>query len=313
MVDPDQHRHAINLSGQPRSGYDRGTEKAAHVRLFKCAFYSHRCSFPMGFRVELPVYRGPLDLLLYLVRRQEVRLAEMSLATVIDQYLEYLELLQQLDLGDAGDFIDLASTLVEMKSQAVLPQLVADDEEEAIEDPQSELVERLLQYKEIRDAASVLEEMADRWQQRYQRMSDDLPPRRVDPGDQPIIDLEIWDLVSAFGRIMRESAGPPQTEVIYDETPIHVYMGRIHDRLRNTEKVPLLDLVHGGVHKSSVIGWFLATLELTRHHGALVEQDEHGDIYVVRTSGYSEQLAVHEIDNYDTAALNDANVPGHPR
>ena len=267
----------------------------------------------MGFRVELPVYRGPLDLLLYLVRRQEVRLTEMSLATVVDQYLQYLDVLQQLDLADAGDFIDLASTLVEMKSQAVLPQLADDDEQEALEDPQSELVERLLQYKEIRDAASVLEEMADRWQQRYQRLSDDLPPRRVDPGDQPIVDLEIWDLVSAFGRIMRESAGPPQTEVIYDETPIHVYMGRIHDRLRSEDKVPLLDLVHGGVHKSSVIGWFLATLELTRHHGALVEQDEHGDIYVVRTTDYSEQLSVHEIDNYDSSNLDHVNLPENPR
>lgn len=267
----------------------------------------------MGFRIELPVYRGPLDLLLYLVRRQEVSLAEMSLSKVVDQYLEYLDVLQQLDLGDVGDFIDLASTLVELKSQAVLPQLVEEDEEDAIEDPQSELVERLLQYKEIRDAASVLEEMGDRWQQRYERMSDDLPARRVDPGDQPIVDLEIWDLVSAFGRIMREAAGPPQTEVIYDDTPIHVYMHRIHDRLRQDEKVPLLDLVHGGIHKSSLIGWFLATLELTRNHGAAVEQDEHGDIFVVRTSDYAEQLSVHEVDNYDSSELDETNMPGRPR
>tara|TARA_R110002049_G_scaffold2750_2_gene21659 strand:+ start:515100 stop:515903 length:804 start_codon:yes stop_codon:yes gene_type:complete len=267
----------------------------------------------MGFRIELPVYRGPLDLLLYLVRRQEVSLTEMSLAKVVNQYLEYLDVLQQLDLADVGDFIDLASTLVEMKSQAVLPQLVEDDAEELIEDSQTELVERLLQYKEIRDAASVLEEMGNRWQQRYERMSDDLPARRVDPGDQPIVDLEIWDLVSAFGRIMREAAGPPQTEVVYDDTPIHVYMTRIHDRLQSDEKVPLLDLVHGGIHKSSVIGWFLATLELTRHHGAAVEQDEHGDIYVVRTTGYSDQLSVHEVDNYDASELEDANMPGRPR
>lgn len=268
----------------------------------------------MGFRVELPVYRGPLDLLLYLVRRQEVSLAEMSLAKVVDQYLQYLDVLQALDLGDVGDFIDLASTLVELKSQAVLPQLVEDDEQEAlIEDPQSELVERLLQYKEIRDAASVLEEMGDRWQQRYERMTDDLPARRVDLGDQPIVDLEIWDLVSAFGRIMREAAGPPQSAVIYDDTPIHVYMQQIHERLRDDEKVPLLDLVHGGIHKSSLIGWFLATLELTRHHGAAVEQDDYGDIYVVRTTGYSEDLSVNEVDNYDSSGLDETNMPGPPR
>ena len=267
----------------------------------------------MGFRIELPVYRGPLDLLLYLVRRQEVSLTEMSLAKVVDQYLQYLDVLQALDLGDVGDFIDLASTLVELKSQAVLPQLAEEDEDEAIEDPQSELVERLLQYKEIRDAASVLEEMGERWQQRYERMSDDLPARRVDPGDQPIVDLEIWDLVSAFGRIMREAAGPPQTEVIYDDTPIHIYMKRIHDRLRQDEKVPLLDLVHGGIHKSSLIGWFLATLELTRHHGAAVEQDPHGDIFVVRTTGYSTELSVHEVDNYGSSDLDETNMPNQPK
>lgn len=266
----------------------------------------------MAFRIELPAYRGPLDLLLYLVRRHEVSLAEMPIAKIVDQYLEYIDVLKELDLGDVGDFIDLASTLVELKSQAVLPRVEESDEEELV-DPQSELVERLLQYKEIRDAAAILDEMGSRWQQRYERMSDDLPACRVDPGDQPIVDLEIWDLVSAFGRIMREAGGPPQTEVIYDDTPIHVYMQRIHGRLRETEKVQLVDLLEGGIHKSSLIGWFLATLELTRHHGAAVEQDENGDIFVVRTANYSNDLNVNEIDNYGSEEFDAANMPGRPR
>jgi segregation and condensation protein A len=264
------------------------------------------------FRIELPAYRGPLDLLLYLVRRHEVSLTEMPLSKVVDQYLDYIELLRELDLGEVGDFIDLASTLVELKSQAVLPKVV-DEDEEQIEDPQAELVERLLQYKEIRDAASILDEMGTRWQQRYERLCDDLPTRRIDLGDQPIADLEIWDLVSAFGRIMREAGGPPTTEVIYDDTPIHVYMQRIHSRLHDTERLHLMDLIEGGIHKSSLIGWFLATLELTRHHGAAVEQDEHGDIFVVRTAEYSDQLNVNEVDNYDATAFKAANMPGRPR
>ncbi len=267
----------------------------------------------MAFRIELPAYRGPLDLLLYLVRRHEVELTEMPLAKIVDQYIEYIEILKELDLGDVGDFLSLASTLIEMKSQAVLPQLVEDDDEQVIEDPQSELVERLLQYKEIRDAASILDEMGARWQQRYQRLADDLPSRRVDLGDQPIVDLEIWDLVSAFGRIMREASGPPQTQVIYDDTPIHVYMQKIHERLKNSEVVPLLDLLGGGIHKSSLIGWFLATLELTRHHGAAVEQDVNGDIVIVRTANYTAELNVNEIDNYGGDELNAANMPGRPR
>ncbi|NND95888.1 MAG: segregation/condensation protein A [Pirellulaceae bacterium] len=267
----------------------------------------------MGFRIDLPIYRGPIDLLLYLVRRQEVSLVETALATVVDQYLEYLEILKELDLADVGDFIEMASILVEMKSQAVLPKLEDDADEEQIDDPQSELVQRLLQYKEIRDAAAVLDEMGTRWQQRYERMSDDLPKRRIDPGDQPIVDLEIWDLVSAFGRIMREAAGPPQTEVVYDDTPIHVYMQRIHDRLADHDRIALTDLLDGGIHKSSLIGWFLATLELSRHHGAAVEQDEHGDIVVVRTANYSDKLDVNEIDNYGAEEFDAVNMPGRPR
>lgn len=267
----------------------------------------------MGFRIELPAYRGPLDLLLYLVRRQEVRLAEMSLSKIVDQYLEYLDVLQELDLTDVGDFLDLASTLIELKSQAVLPKIVDESAEPTIQDPQEELVERLLQYKEIRDASAVLEEMGQRWQQRYERLADDLPTRRVDLGDQPIVDLEIWDLVSAFGRIMREAAGPPPTEVIYDDTPIHVYMQQIHQQLRHHPRVALVDLVRGGVHKSSLIGWFLATLELTRHHGAAVEQDEHGEIYVVRTDRYSEQLDVNAVDNYGAERIAASNLPVRPR
>ena len=267
----------------------------------------------MSFRIELPAYRGPLDLLLYLVRRQEVSLSEMSLAKIIEQYLEYLEILQQLDLsevlGDVSDFIDLASTLVEMKSLAVLPKIVEESEEEEIVDEQSEIIERLLQYKEIRDAAAILDEMGQRWQQRFERMSDDLPARRIDPGDQPIVDLEIWDLVSAFGRIMRESAGPPVTQVIYDDTPIHVYMQEIHSRLRESSQITLMDLVQGGIHKSSLIGWFLATLELTRHHGAAVEQNEHGDIVVVRTADYRDQLDVNEVDNYGAEKIESSNMP----
>ncbi len=267
----------------------------------------------MSFRIELPAYRGPLDLLLYLVRRHEVDLVEMSLAKIVDQYISYIDVLQSLDMTDVGDFIELASTLVELKSHAVLPKIVDECEEETIEDPQSELIERLLQYKEIRDAAAVLDEMGGRWQQRYERMADDLPSRRVDLGDQPIVDLEIWDLVSAFGRIMREAGGPPQTEVIYDDTPIHVYMHRIHAKLGKSERLPLFDLVEGGLHKSAVIGWFLATLELTRHHGAAVEQSDNGDIFVVRTKDYSSRLDVNEVDNYGAEEFKAANMPGMPR
>ncbi len=139
----------------------------------------------MTFQVELPSYTGPLDLLLFLVRRHELDLTSLSVSQVVDQYLGYMEVLQELDVDGAADFLEIAATLVEMKSLAVLPQTEpdpdADPEGGKLEDPQDQLIERLMQYKQIRDAAHVLDEMSQRWQQRYGRLADDLPPRRVDP------------------------------------------------------------------------------------------------------------------------------------
>lgn len=266
------------------------------------------------FRVDLPLYRGPVDLLLYLIRRQEVPVDQVEIAKVIDQYVEHLDVLESLDLTEVGEFVDVASVLIEIKSQSVLPKVVEDDVADVpIEASGTALIEQLLQYKEIRDASAVLSEIGDRWQSRYARMSDDLPADRISPADQPIVDLQLWDLVSAFGRIMRESAGPPPTEVIYDDTPIHVYMQAIHRRLADEPQVPLVNLISGGMHKSALIGWFLATLELTRHHGAAVRQDIHGDIVVVKTERYQEQLDVNEVDNYQASEAEAAKMPSRGR
>ena len=261
----------------------------------------------------MPAYRGPLDLLLYLVRRNELDIASMSLTKVVDQYLEYLAVLQELDFNNVGDFIELASTLVEYKSKIVLP--TADEEtDDEVEDPQEELVERLLEYKRFRDASSVLGEMSEDWQQRYSRIANDLPPRTIDPGDQPIADLEIWDLVSAFGRIMRESAGPPQQEVVYDDTPIHVHMQRIHEVLVDQEEVRFSQMFDIGTHKSSMIGIFLAILELARHHGVMAEQAGSGtEILLQRGDRFEEKLQVNEVDNYDASAVDQTNLPVNKR
>lgn len=264
----------------------------------------------MTFRIDLPAYRGPLDLLLYLVRRSELDVTSMSLTKVVDQYLEYIDVLQELDVNGVGDFIDLASTLVEFKSKAVLPSLEIEEDEQAIEDPQEELVERLLEYKRFRDVSSIMDEMSEDWQQRYRRIADDLPARQLDPGDQPIADLELWDLVSAFGRIMRESAGPPTAEVIYDDTPIHVYMKTIHEHLLDTKEVRFSDMFDFGAHKSAMIGVFLAVLELARHHGVATVQDPgSNEIVLVRGDRFEQDLNVNEVDNYDSSNVDQTNLP----
>ena len=119
----------------------------------------------MEFRVDLDTYRGPLDLLLYLVRKHEVDVMDIPIALITQQYLEYLEVLEALDVNAVGEFLEMASTLVEIKSRLVLPH--GDEDEAPLEDPRNQLVEQLLEYKKYKDAASMLEERSRQWQKHY--------------------------------------------------------------------------------------------------------------------------------------------------
>lgn len=251
----------------------------------------------MDFRVDLNSYRGPLDLLLYLVRRREVEVMEIPIASIAQQYITHLEALDALDANTVGEFLEIVSTLAEIKSRLVLPRVV--EEEEPIEDPHNQLVEQLLEYKKYKDAASMLEERSRQWQMRYARVADDLPPRRVDPGDQPIHEVELWDLVNAFGRIMRESEATQPSSFVYDETPIQAYMQRIHERLQGRDRVSFSELFELGTHKSALIGIFLAVLELVRHHRVRTEQgDGHGEIWILPDSQFSSGPDWPNVDEY---------------
>jgi segregation and condensation protein A len=250
------------------------------------------------FRVELDFFRGPLDLLLFLVKRQEVDIHDIPIARIAEQYLGYLDILEQLDVNAVGDFLEMASTLVEIKSQMVLPR--AADEADVIEDPREELVQRLLEYKKFKDAASMLEERSRRWQQRYPRMGSDLPPRKFDPADQPIHELELWDLVSAFSRIVRDASAVKPTTIVYDDTPIHVYMQRIHQKLCERGECTFGEMFAAGMHKSALIGVFLSILELVRHHSVVCEQSEtHGEIVVLPGPAFTADAEFGEVDAYE--------------
>jgi segregation and condensation protein A len=226
----------------------------------------------MNFQVELNSFRGPLDLLLFLVRKHEVEILEIPIAPITEQYLQYLEVLHELKVDDVGEFVELASTLIEIKSRSVLPR--SEEVEEPLEDPRQDLVRRLLEYKEFRDAASMLEERGRAWQERFPRLSSDLPPQKRDPAEEPIHEVELWDLVSAFGRILREQAAVSPSNILYDDTPIEVFMQCIHAQLLERGKLSMLELCQPHSHRSTLVGLFLATLELVRHHGVHLEQGE---------------------------------------
>jgi segregation and condensation protein A len=251
----------------------------------------------MDFRVQLDSFRGPLDLLLFLVRRHEVDVCDLPIAAIADQYLAYLEVLQQLDVNEVGDFLELASTLVEIKSQLVLPR--GGEEAEAWDDPRDDLVQRLLEYKKYKDAASMLDERSRDWQQHYARLASDLPPRELDPAGQPIQEVELWDLVSAMGRILRESQAVKPATIVYDDTPIQVYMQRIHGKLTGDGRVAFSDMFQAGMHKSAIVGVFLAVLELVRHHSVVAEQNDlHGEIWIVPGHEFDPAKEIVAADEY---------------
>ncbi len=264
------------------------------------------------FQVNVEQYFGPLDLLLHIVRREELDLATLPLAKIVGQFLEYLDVLVELQIDDVGDFLEVASVLIEMKSKQAVPTAdeVVDSSEPPVQEISDDLVERLIQYKRIRDASSLLDEQSRRWQLRYNRLSTDLPAKPVDSGNQQIEPIEVWDLVSAFGRILRERNATPSQQVVYDDTPIHVHMQRIHKLVCEQQQVELTSLFQPQMHKSTLVALFLATLELTRHYGLSTEQSEPcRPLYLVAGEKFVRELNVHEIDNLTFEQSLKSNLP----
>lgn len=235
----------------------------------------------MRFRVQLDMFSGPMDLMWYLVRKHELDILDIPIALVTEQYLEMISVLEQIDVNAVGDFLELATRLMEIKSKLMLPRQEEENEEE-IEDPRQDMVQRLLEYKKFKDAASMLEDRSREWQQRFSRRVNDLPARTIDPTQQPIQEVEMWDLVSAFARLMRDAQAVQPSAIRYDDTPIDVYMERIRERLALESRLAFTSLFQADMIKSQMVGIFLAVLELIRHHHVHVEQEElFGEIWVI--------------------------------
>ena len=262
------------------------------------------------FLVKSEQFEGPMDLLLYLVRRHEVALTGISLSSLTQRYIEHLDVLKEIQIDSVGDFIEVAALLVEMKSREVLPRNEFETETEE-RDPREDLVERLLLYKEFKDAALLIEDRKVQWADYYSRQAEDAMVEKVDLAKQPIADVELWDLVSAFGRVLKDNQPVPRENIIYDETPIQVYMKEIHGRLVENGKVSFSELFQPGMHKSAMVGVFLAVLELTRHHNVEAKQEDlHAEIWMAPSNGFESSIDVHQVDDYNPHAKN--LKPGDP-
>ncbi|QDV50517.1 segregation and condensation protein A [Gimesia fumaroli] len=260
------------------------------------------------YRVDLSIYSGPLDLLLYLIRRNELDILDLPVARITSSFNEFLNVLELIDLDLVGDFIVMASTLAEIKSRMVLPRAEEEEIAEVIDDPRSDLIQQLLEYKKFKDAANALEEHAAEWQEHYPRLSDERPKSGKDPSEDLIKEVELWDLVSALARVVKRKEVEEQSSITYDDTPISTYVELIGARVREEQRVAFSDFFQGENLRSRIIGIFLAILELLRHHQFRAEQPvEYSEIWVMPPLSDTG-----ETDASETEKLNDVSqdVPG---
>ncbi len=246
------------------------------------------------YRVQLDAYAGPLDLLLYLVKRHEIDLHDIPMSRLTEQYLHHLKVIQEIDVDLAGEFLVMAATLVEIKSQMLVPYVTEQTEDEvatdAIEDPTDpryELVQQLLAYKRFKEAAIGLEDRQRDWESRFAAHPTARPkdekkkaqPDESENAEEAEIDLEdanIMDLCEAFGRILDSIGHKPQVEVTYDDTPISLHAEDIADRLKRDGPMTLQQIFIGRKGRGEMVGLFLAVLELVRTRRVGVEQDKAG-------------------------------------
>ncbi len=230
------------------------------------------------YRVQLDVFSGPLDLLLYLIRRDEVDIYDIPIARLAEQYLAHLRMLEHLDPDAAGDFLVMASTLVEMKSRALLPTPPLEGLDEG-EDPRAPLVRQLLEYKRFKDAARALGSAADERGKRYVRCPANLPKELE---GVELEEAQVWDLLAAFTKVMTAIGhGPGEHAVRYDDTPVELYAGEILAILEQDGPTTFQALFARGFERIELVGWFLALLELIRTHRVRAEQElTFGTIYL---------------------------------
>ncbi|MBN1436900.1 MAG: segregation/condensation protein A [Sedimentisphaerales bacterium] len=251
------------------------------------------------YRVKLDIYNGPMDLLLYLIRRNEVDIHDIPIAQITKQYVEYVELIKQFDIDLAGEFLVMAATLMEIKSALLLPRdtVEAGEEGEDLSDPRLELVRQLLEYKKFKDVAGQLEESAHLQENRFPRSQADLDRLLESARQEQQLDLEsiqIWDLFDAFTSLMKATLiGRREHQVYQDDTPIDLYEVDILQRAQTQQPLTFAAVFEGRSSKIEMVGLFLALLELIRQKLLRIEQEKtFGDIYLFPLTQESPEHAV---------------------
>jgi len=223
----------------------------------------------MTYKVKLDVFEGPLDLLLYLIKKEELDIYDIPIARITDQYMEYLELMKLLDLNIAGEFLVMAATLMHIKSRMLLPpDQLAEEEEEA--DPRAELVKRLLEYKKFKEAASELAHMESHQKHFFPRVGSG--PEGAEDIAPEFFDANLFDLITAFTKVLKDIPKETFHEVIKDEFTVSEKM---HDIIHMLVEKPLIfftDLFKAAKSKREIVTIFMGVLELIRIKEIVIRQ-----------------------------------------
>ncbi len=231
------------------------------------------------YNIKIPVFEGPLDLLLHLIRENKIDIYDIPIALITHQYLQYIKMMKELDLDIAGEFLVMAATLIHIKSRMLLPPAEEVPPEEQ-EDPRRELVQKLIEYQAFKEAALSLRQREDEWTRVFQRE----PLSDSDKEDEGIYlsDVNLFDLLEAFKKIL--DTAPPEVATITKETlTVKDKMSLIMEILEGQETIRFEDFFKDGITRSQLIVTFIAFLELIRLGLIRAYQErEFGNIWVIK-------------------------------
>ena len=236
-------------------------------------------------RITLPLFEGPLDLLLYLIKREKIDIHDIPIAPITRQYMEYLDLMRELNLDVAGEFMVMAATLIHIKSKMLVPVEPTEAEgEEEHEDPREELVRRLLEFQRYKEAAGVLHQQAQIRAAQWTRPDTVLP--RFDDAGEEMLEAGLYDLIAAFKELLDRRRTLLAHEIEGEGPPVEQRMEELLAMIREGESLEFLELFAALDTKTEMITTFLALLELIRLKRVRVYQrGMFGPIRVFRPVG----------------------------
>ncbi len=213
----------------------------------------------MSYEIKLDIFQGPLDLLLYLIKKNEIDIYNIPIAIVTEQYLEYLDFMKSMNLDVAGEYLVMASTLIHIKSKMLLP--VHEDEEEPV-DPRDELTQQLLEYQSFKTAALNLDSMSVLGRDVFRRT--EVNDEVIDDDEHLLEEMSIFQLVEAFKQIVSSMVAEELMEIDTERISLSERINEIMERLTKEKVVTFVELLEGMTDRLKVIYTFLALLELMK-------------------------------------------------